>query len=73
MCTMSCQWGGGWCWCGAAVHAAWSVAACARGPPSSMSASMSCLSSPVLPHRLWRVVCWVGFLLDVISGVERAF
>jgi hypothetical protein len=30
------------------------------------------LSRSVLPCRLWQVVCWVGFLLDVISGVESA-
>jgi hypothetical protein len=50
--------GGGWCWCGAAAHAARSVAACNRGPPSSTSASMSGLSRLCL-----RVVGWVGFLL----------
>ncbi len=41
-----------------------------RGQPSLTSASMSCLSRPVLPHRLWLVVCWVGILLDVMDGVE---
>jgi hypothetical protein len=30
------------------------------------------LSRPVLPRRLWRVVGWVGFLSDVICGVESA-
>ena len=35
-------------------------------------ASTSGLSRPVLPRRLWRVVSWVDFLSDVISGVERA-
>ena len=30
------------------------------------------LSRPVLPRRLWRVVGWVGFLSDVIGGVESA-
>jgi hypothetical protein len=69
---VSCHLGGGWCWCGAAAHAAWSVAACGRGPPSSTSASTLCLSRPVLPCRQWRVVCWVGILLDVIGGVESA-
>jgi hypothetical protein len=64
--------GGGWCWYGAASNATRSVAACNRGPPSSTSASTSGLSSPVLPRRLWRVVCWVGFLSDVISGVESS-
>ncbi len=39
---------------------------CARGPPSSVS----CLSLPALPRLLCRVVSWVGFLLDVIGGVE---
>ena len=48
------------------------VAACNRGPPSSTSASTSGLSRPVLPRRLWRVVGWVGFLSDVIGGVESA-
>ena len=43
-----------------------------RGPPSSASASTSGLSRPVLPRRLWRVVGWVGFLWDVIGGVESA-
>jgi hypothetical protein len=47
-----------------------SVAVCTRGPPSSTSASTSCLSLPVLPRRLWRVVGFVGILLDVIGGVE---
>jgi hypothetical protein len=70
--TVSCCWGGGWCCCGAATHAARSVAACNRGPPSLTSASTSGLSRPVLPGLLWRVVCWVGFLLDVICGVEIA-
>jgi hypothetical protein len=45
---------------------------CNRGPPSSTSASTSGLSRPVLPRRLWRVVSWVGFLSDVIGGVEIA-
>ena len=47
-------------------------AACNRGPTSSTSASTSGLSRPVLPRRLWRVVGWVGFLLDVIGGMESA-
>jgi hypothetical protein len=63
---------GGSCWCGAASHAARSLAACNRGPPSLTSASTSGLSRPVLPRRLWRVVGLVGFLSDVISGVESA-
>ncbi len=41
--------------------------ACNRRPPSSTSASTSGLSRPVR-----RVVGWVGFLSDVIGGVERA-
>jgi len=46
---------------------------CSRWPPSSTSASTSCLSCPFLPRRLWRVVDWVGILaLDVIGGVESA-
>jgi hypothetical protein len=45
--------------------------ACNRGQPSLTSASTSGLSSPVLPRQLCRVVSWVGFLLDVIGGVER--
>jgi hypothetical protein len=65
----SCHLGGGWCWCGSA-NATRSVSVCDRGPPSSMSASTSCLSRPVLPHQLWRLVSWVGIQLDVISGVE---
>ena len=48
------------------------VSACNRRPPSSTSASTSGLSRPVLPRRLWRVVGWVGFLSDVIGGVEIA-
>jgi hypothetical protein len=65
--------GGGWCWCGAATHAALSVAACNLGPPSSKSASTSGLSRPVFPRRLWRVVGWVGFLLGQGRwGGERA-
>ena len=59
-------------WCEASAHAARSVAACARGPPSSTSASTSCLIRPVLPRRLWRVVGWVEILLDMIGGVESA-
>ena len=43
-----------------------------RRPPLSTSSSKSGLSRPVLPCRLWRVVGWVGFLSDVIGGVERA-
>ena len=43
-----------------------------RGPPSSTSASTSCLSRHVIPRRLWRVVGWLGILLDVIGGVESA-
>jgi hypothetical protein len=57
--------------CVGGAHAARSVEACVRGPPSSTSASMSCLSRPVLPNQQWRVVSWVGILLDVISGVEN--
>ncbi len=64
--------GGGWCCCGATTHAVLSVVACNRGQLSLMSSSMSGLSLPVLPHRLWQVVCWVSFLSDVISGVESA-
>jgi len=44
---------------------------CNRRPPST-SASTSELSRPVLPCQLWRVVGWVGFLSDVIGGVESA-
>ena len=62
--------GGGWCWCGAVTHAEQSVAACNLGQPSLTSASTSGLCQPVLPRRLWRVVCWVRFQLDVICGVE---
>jgi hypothetical protein len=47
-----------------------SVTTCTRGPPSSTSDSTSCLSCPVLPRRLWRVVGWVGILVDVIGWVE---
>ncbi len=61
----------GWCCCcGNAPHAALLVAACNRGPPSSASASTSGLSRHVLPRRLWQVIGWVGFLSDVICGVE---
>jgi hypothetical protein len=70
MWTVSCHWGSVWCWFGAATHAALSVSVGARGPPSSTSDSVSCLSLPALPRLLWRVVGWVGFLLDVICGVE---
>ena len=28
--------------------------------------------APALPRRVWRVVCWVDILLDVIGGVESA-
>jgi hypothetical protein len=62
--------GGGWCCCGAATHASRSVEACIRRPPSSTSSSTLDLSRPVLPRQLWRVVGWVGFLSDVIGGVE---
>ncbi len=64
--------GGGWCCCWAAMYATLSVAACNQGSPSLTSASTSGLSSPVLPRRLWQVVSWVGFLSDMISGVEIA-
>ncbi len=67
--TVSFCWGG-WCCCGAATHAARSVEACNQRPPSSTSASTSGFSRPVLPRRLWQVVGWVGFLSDVIGGVE---
>jgi hypothetical protein len=43
-----------------------------RGPPTSTSASTSCLSQPVLPRLLWWVVDWVGILLDVIGGVKSS-
>ena len=59
-----------WCWCGAAAHASRPVATCKWGPLSSTSASTSGLSRPVLPRRLWRVVSWSGFLMDVVGGVE---
>jgi hypothetical protein len=67
VCAVDCilSLGGGWCWCGAAAHAARSVADCVWGPPSSTSASMSCLSRPVLPRQLRRVVSRVG----ILSGV----
>ena len=42
-------------------------------PPPTSSNSTSCLSFPALPRRLWRVVCWVDILLDVIGGVESFF
>jgi hypothetical protein len=32
----------------------------------------SCLSSPALLRRQWRVVGWVDILLDMIGGVEVA-
>ena len=70
--TASFCWGGWLVRCGATTHAERSVAACNRRPPSSTSASTSGLSRPVLPRRLWRVVGWVGFLSDVIGGVESA-
>jgi hypothetical protein len=34
--------------------------------------TLSASYHPVLPRRLGRVVGWVGFLLDVIGGVESA-
>jgi hypothetical protein len=72
MCDVECVLllGGACHWCGVAACSARSVEVCAWGSPSSTSASTSCLSRPVLPRRLWRVVGWVGFLLDMISGVE---
>ncbi len=48
--------GGGWCWCGAASHAAWSVAACNRGPMMMMMLMLSFICSfrnknePTAPH-----------------------
>ena len=49
------------------------VGGCLRlGSPSSTSALTSFLFCPVLLRRLWRVVGWVGILLDAISGVWRA-
>jgi hypothetical protein len=61
--TVSCCWGG-WLVLVRGVGACLDVGGRLQlGPPSSMSASTSGLSSPVLPHRLWRVVSWVGFLL----------
>jgi hypothetical protein len=68
--TASFCWGGWLVRCGAATHADRSVTDCNRRPPSSTSASTSGLSRPVLPRRLWLVVGWVGFLSDVIGGVE---
>ena len=61
VCAVDCVLllGGGWCWCGAAERSARSVVVCAWGSPSTTSASTSCLSRPVLPRRLWRVVGWV--------------
>jgi hypothetical protein len=70
--TASFCWGGWLVRCGAATHDDRSVAACNRRPPSSTSVSTSGLSRPVLPRRLWLVVGWVGFLSDVIGGVESA-
>ena len=35
-------------------------------------APLSFCPRPVLPRRLWRVVGWVGILLDMIGGVESA-
>ena len=50
-CVLFVAGGGVWCFCcGAATHAARSVGACNRGPPSSASASTSGLSHPVLPR-----------------------
>ena len=70
-CGLSLDTGGVvWCCCGVVTHALLSVSALNLGQPSSVSSSTSGLSSPVLPRRLWLVVCWVGFLSDVISGVE---
>jgi hypothetical protein len=70
--TSMLRYYGDCCWCGVAACSARSVVVCAWGSPSSTSASTSCLSRPVLPRRLWRVVGWVGFLLDMIGGVEIA-
>jgi hypothetical protein len=61
-------------WCGAGLRrmpsGRWRPAI--WRPSLSTSASTSGLSRPVLPRRLWRVVGWVGFLSDVIGGVENA-
>jgi hypothetical protein len=74
MCAVECVLllGGACHWCGVSSCSARSVVVCTWGSPSSTSASTSCLSRPVLPRRLWRVVGWVGFLLDMICGVESA-
>ena len=52
------------------THGRWRPAI--GGRPRRESASTSGLSFPVLPCQLWQVVGWVGFLLDVIDGVESA-
>jgi hypothetical protein len=59
--TASCCWGGWLVLVRAAVHSAQSVAACARGPPSSTSASTSGLSRSFFPCQLWQVVGLGGF------------
>jgi hypothetical protein len=56
---------------GGVFHAVGAV--CTWGSTSSTSDSTSCLSRPVLPRQLCRqFVGWVGFLLDMIGGLEIA-
>ena len=70
--TASCCWGG-WLVLLRGCYACSTVCdGLQSGQPSSTSASTSGLSRPVLPRQLWQVVCWVGFLSDVIGGVESA-
>jgi hypothetical protein len=52
------------------VHADFGGLSSGADPVVRLSDLTLCLSSPALPHRLWRVVCWVDILLDVICGVE---
>ena len=70
LCTASCCWGG---W----LVLVWGGDAC-RAIGGGLQSGAALIDvrldvgplPPVLPRRLWRVVGWVGFLSDVIGGVE---
>ena len=69
--TVSCCWGGWLVLLLRGCDACLAVCGGLQSGAALMDVRLDVWSPlPVLPHLLWRVVSWVGFLSDVIGGVE---